>query len=93
LGFNDEFSSPAEKTTKTSRAPDGRTGLGRGTFSWTGGTGKYAGIRGAGTYVDYSAEFQPLAEGTIVSYLTFEGNYRTPATPVAETPTSDPEQK
>ena len=65
----------------------------RGTFSWTGGTGKYAGIRGAGTYVDYSGEFQPLAEGTIVSYLTFEGNYRTPATPVAETPTSDPDQK
>ena len=65
----------------------------RGTFSWTGGTGKYAGIRGAGTYVDYSGEFQPLAEGTIVSYLTFEGNYRTPATPVAEAPTSDPEQK
>jgi hypothetical protein len=32
----------------------------RGTFSWTGGTGKYAGIRGAGTYVDYSGEFQPL---------------------------------
>ena len=51
-----------------------------GTFSWTGGTGKYAGIRGAGTYVDYSGEFQPLVEGTIVSYLTFEGNYRTPAT-------------
>ena len=24
----------------------------RGTFSWTGGTGKYAGIRGDGTYVD-----------------------------------------
>jgi hypothetical protein len=51
-----------------------------GTFSWTGGTGKYAGIRGDGTYVDYSGEFQPLAEGTIVSYLTFEGTYRTPGT-------------
>jgi hypothetical protein len=24
----------------------------RGTFSWTGGTGKYAGIRGDGTYAD-----------------------------------------
>ena len=52
----------------------------RGTFTWTGGTGKYAGIRGNGTYVDYSGEFRPLTEGTIVSYLTFEGNYRTPAT-------------
>jgi hypothetical protein len=55
----------------------------RGTFTWTGGTGKYAGIRGSGRYVDYSGEFRPQTEGTIVSYLTFEGNYRTPATPVA----------
>jgi hypothetical protein len=55
----------------------------RGTFTWTGGTGKYAGIRGSGRYVDYSGEFRPLTEGTIVSYLTFEGNYRTLATPVA----------
>jgi hypothetical protein len=55
----------------------------RGTFTWTGGTGKYAGIRGSGRYVDYSGEFRPLIEGTIVSYLTFDGNYRTPATPVA----------
>jgi hypothetical protein len=30
----------------------------RGTFSWT---GKYAGIRGDGIYVDYSREFRPLA--------------------------------
>jgi len=52
----------------------------RGTSTWTGGTGKYAGICGDGTYVDYSGEFQPLTEGAIVSYLTFEGNYRTPAT-------------
>ena len=51
-----------------------------GTFTWTGGTGNYAGIRGDGTYMDYSGEFRPLTEGTIVSYLTFEGNYRTPAT-------------
>jgi hypothetical protein len=50
----------------------------RGTFSWTGGTGKYAGIRGDGTYVDYSREFLPLAEGTVVSYVTFEGSYRIP---------------
>ena len=27
-----------------------------GMFSWTGGTGKYAGIRGGGTYVDHSGE-------------------------------------
>ena len=52
----------------------------RGTFTWTGGTGKYARNRGSGTYVDYSREFRPLTEGEIVSYLTFEGNYRTPAT-------------
>jgi hypothetical protein len=52
----------------------------RGTFTWSGGTGKYAGIRGDVTYVDYSGEFRPLTEGTIVSYLVFEGSYRTPAT-------------
>jgi hypothetical protein len=52
----------------------------RGTFTWTGGTGQYAGIRGDGRYVDYSGEFRPLAEGEIVSYLTFEGNYSIPAT-------------
>ena len=52
----------------------------RGTFTWTGGTGKYAGIRGNATYVDYSGEFRPLTEGTIVSYLTFEGSYTTAAT-------------
>jgi hypothetical protein len=39
----------------------------RGTFSWTGGTGKY-----------YSGEFLPLVEGTVVSCVTFEGSYRTP---------------
>ena len=48
----------------------------RGTFTRTGGTGKYAGIRGSGTYVDYSGEFRALTEGEIVSYLTFEGNYK-----------------
>jgi hypothetical protein len=25
--------------------------------------------------VDYAGTFRPLAEGTIVSYLTFEGSY------------------
>jgi len=53
----------------------------RGTFAWTGGTGKYAGIRGTGTYVDYAGEFRPLAEGAIVSYLTFEGGYSIAAMP------------
>jgi hypothetical protein len=59
-----------------SAAPEQK--LVRGTFSWTGGTGKYAGICGDGTYVDYPGEFLPLAEGTVVSYVTFEGSYRTP---------------
>ena len=43
-------------------------------------TGKYAGIRGDGTYADYSGEFLPLAEGPVVTYITFEGSYRTPRT-------------
>jgi hypothetical protein len=41
------------------RSPDQK--VVRGTFSWTGGTGKYAGIRGGATYVDYSSEFKSLA--------------------------------
>jgi hypothetical protein len=49
-----------------------------GTFNWTGGTGKYAGIRGDGTYVDYAGEFLPLAEGTVVRYFKFDGNYKLP---------------
>ena len=51
-----------------------------GTFSWTGGTGKYAGIRGGGTYVDYSGEFRLLSEETVVSYITLQGNYKLPVT-------------
>jgi len=49
-----------------------------GAFNLTGGTGKYAGIRGGGTYVDYAGEFLPLAEGTVVRYFKFEGNYKLP---------------
>ena len=44
---------------------------------------RYWTVRGnprRGRYVDYSEEFRPLNEGQIVSYLTFEGNYRLPAT-------------
>ena len=58
----------------------------RGTFSWTGGTGKYAGIRGAGTYVDYSGEFQPLVEGTVVSYRHFRGQLQNSRDPSSRDP-------
>ena len=42
----------------------------RGTFSWTGGTGKYAGIRGDGTFVDYSGEFLPVPTGNPIRLVS-----------------------
>ena len=44
-------------------------------------TRKYAGIRGDGTYVDYSGEFRPLAdEGTVVHFRGQLQNSRDPLT-------------
>jgi hypothetical protein len=44
----------------------------RGTFSWTGGTGKYAGIAVTEHMWITRGEFRPLAEGPVASYVTFE---------------------
>jgi hypothetical protein len=41
----------------------------RGRFGWTGGTEKYAGLHGGGSYVDHSGEFRNV---------TFEGSYIIP---------------
>jgi hypothetical protein len=49
-----------------------------GPVTFTTGTGKYTGISGGGTYVQHLNEFHALAEGTYVSYTTFEGSYKFP---------------
>jgi hypothetical protein len=49
-----------------------------GTFTYTGGSGKYAGISGGGTFVSHSGEFRPAAEGTYLQYVTFQGSYKIP---------------
>ncbi len=42
----------------------------------TGGTGKFAGISGTGTYINHANEFRTATLGTFVNYLTFEGTYK-----------------
>jgi hypothetical protein len=47
-----------------------------GTFTFTSGTGKYAGVTGVGTLVEHGNDFGATAQGTYVNYLTFEGSYK-----------------
>jgi len=49
-----------------------------GSDTWTGGTGKYAGISGGGTSVFHSGEFRPTTDGTYFNYATWQGNYKLP---------------
>jgi len=49
-----------------------------GSLTFTTGTGKYAGLSGSVTTVIRSNEFRQPAEGTAVSYVTFQGNYKIP---------------
>jgi hypothetical protein len=50
----------------------------KGSFSFVAGTGKFAGISGTVANVHSGAEFRPLVEGTYVSYVALEGNYKLP---------------
>jgi hypothetical protein len=50
----------------------------KGSFSFVAGTGRFTGISGTCANVGHGAEFRPLAEGTYVSYVTFECNYKLP---------------
>ncbi len=50
----------------------------KGSLTLTGGTGKYAGITGTGTYVNDGNMFRPSREGTYVVHADFEGKYRLP---------------
>jgi hypothetical protein len=49
-----------------------------GTFTITTATGKFAGMSGGGPFVEHGTDFRTAAEGTYVSYNTFEGNYKLP---------------
>lgn len=50
----------------------------RGAYTILMGTGKYVGISGRGMFVEHGNEFRPTAEGSYVSYTTFEGSYKLP---------------
>jgi hypothetical protein len=50
----------------------------KGTASFIGGTGKFTGVTGTIAVVLHGAEFRPLVEGTYVSYVNIEGNYKLP---------------
>jgi hypothetical protein len=47
-------------------------------FTFTGGTGKYAGISGGFPYVQDFGAFRTGVEGTFVSHATFQGSYKLP---------------
>jgi len=47
-------------------------------ISLTGGTGKFAGITGAGTYINHANEFRTAAAGTFVNYIAVKGTYKLP---------------
>jgi hypothetical protein len=50
----------------------------KGSNTFIGGSGKYSGISGAIAVASHEREFRTLAEGTYVSYVTLEGNYKLP---------------
>jgi hypothetical protein len=50
----------------------------KGSSIFTTGTGKYRGIIGGSDYVVHSNEFRPMADGTYVNYVTFQGHYKLP---------------
>jgi hypothetical protein len=49
-----------------------------GKFTFTTGTGKYAGISGGGTFTCHSPDFRTAAEGTYAQYCTDSGSYKLP---------------
>ena len=50
----------------------------KGSFTMTGGTGKYAGITGTASTTQDGAMFKTTGEGTYVSHNTAEGTYKLP---------------
>jgi hypothetical protein len=49
-----------------------------GTYTFTTGTGKFAGVRGGGTYVIQGTGFRPAAEGTYHSYNRYQDSWTLP---------------
>jgi hypothetical protein len=50
----------------------------KGSLVLTGGTGKYAGITGRGTYADDGRMFRPTEKGTFFGHNTSHGSYTLP---------------
>ncbi len=50
----------------------------KGSLTLTGGTGKYAGITGSGTYVNDGPTFRATEKGTYFSHTTVHGSYKLP---------------
>jgi hypothetical protein len=50
----------------------------KGSFTFTGGTGKYAGLTGTASYTSDGAMFKTTEKGTYVSHNTNEGTYKLP---------------
>jgi hypothetical protein len=51
---------------------------GKGKLTFTGGTGKYAGISGGYSYVNDFGSFRTEVPGTLISHATNQGNYKLP---------------
>jgi hypothetical protein len=49
-----------------------------GTFTYTTGTGKFAGVRGGGKYVTHGAALRSAVEGTYHSQNSYEGSWTLP---------------
>jgi hypothetical protein len=62
---------------KTEKHPPNQKSF-KGTSTMATGTGKYRGGTGSSEFVVHANEFRPLAEGTFVNYVTFEGHYKLP---------------
>ena len=50
----------------------------RGTVTFTGGTGKYAGISGEIKFVSYQGLFKSFADNAFEAYAAGEGHYQLP---------------
>ena len=50
----------------------------KGLFTWTAGTGNYAGITGGHSYVNHEPDFRPATEGTYFGYNDNHGSYKLP---------------
>jgi hypothetical protein len=50
-----------------------------GSFTYTTGTGKFAGITGTGTYIDRGNTFKPLTAGTYEVNASSQASYKLPA--------------